>query len=85
MDPTCHINKKKRVAHSYSSPSLEVCDTETVCGVESYTAVPHDAAQQGPQLRRDTVQCNLRGHVVHFIHSEEFVETQQHFREMLER
>lgn len=39
------------MVQNYSSPGFEVCDTETVCGVESHTAVAHDAAQQGPQIR----------------------------------
>lgn len=43
------------VVQKDSSPCFEVCDTEAVCGVESYTAVPHDAAQQWPQLRWDPV------------------------------
>ncbi len=65
------------MVQNYSSPGFEVCDTETVCGVESHTAVAHDAAQQGPQIRWDPVQRNLRGHVVHFTHSEESAEMEQ--------
>lgn len=54
-------------AKTSTSPSFEVCDTEAVGGVQSHTAVPNHTTQQGPQLRRDPVQRDLRGHAAHFV------------------
>lgn len=54
------------VEQKSSSPCFEVCDAEAVGGVQANPAIPNHAAQQRSQLRRDPVQGDLRGHVVHF-------------------
>lgn len=59
----CVFNK--RVQKS-SLPCFEVCNAKAVCGIQSNTAIPNNAAQQWSQLRWNPVQHNLRGHVVHF-------------------
>lgn len=59
----CVLNKRDQKS---SLPCFEVCNAEAVCGVQSNTAIPNNAAQQWSQLRWNPVQRNLRGHVVHF-------------------
>lgn len=64
------VSHEDWTVYKSSSPSLEVCDPQTAGGVQTHAAVPHHAAQQGPQLRGDPVQGHLRGHVVHLTRSE---------------
>lgn len=59
----CVFNKRDQKS---SLPCFEVCNAKAVCGVQSNTAIPNNAAQQWSQLRWNPVQCNLRGHIVHF-------------------